>query len=88
MRGIDNAEIIEELELWYRDPVECIRDLISNPLFNGKTSYAPENHFEDAAGNTRIWSEMNTGDWWWEVQVRETWLLLHPSVVTCTIAFS
>lgn len=62
--------MVEELELWYRDPVECIRELISNPLFRGKMSFAPEQLFEDPDGKRRVWSEMNTGDWWWKVQVR------------------
>ncbi|KAL1658820.1 hypothetical protein GGF50DRAFT_66513 [Schizophyllum commune] len=32
---------IETLELWQRDPVECIRELLGNPAFNGKQGYEP-----------------------------------------------
>jgi hypothetical protein len=31
-----------ELDLWVRDPVECIRDLIGNPEFKNDIKYAPE----------------------------------------------
>ena len=31
--GEDNAPIIEEHELWIRDPIECVRELIGNPAF-------------------------------------------------------
>ncbi|KAI0665542.1 hypothetical protein C8Q78DRAFT_1072936 [Trametes maxima] len=33
--------LTEELELWRRDPVECIRELIGNPAFKDHMSYAP-----------------------------------------------
>ncbi|KAI6016622.1 hypothetical protein BKA83DRAFT_4473351 [Pisolithus microcarpus] len=46
----------DDLELWVRDPVACIRELIGNPAFHGEIAYAPE----------KMW----TGDWWWETQCR------------------
>lgn len=70
VKGLDGAEIVEELELWYRDPVECIRELIGNPLFRDSMSYAPEQLFEDPGGRRRVWNQMSSGDWWWKVQVR------------------
>jgi len=30
--------------------------------------YAPEKHYEDEDLNNRVYDEMATGDWWWEVQ--------------------
>jgi hypothetical protein len=59
----------EELELWTRDPVECIKDLMQNPAFNGSMAYAPERVYRDSRGTLRVYDEMWTGDWWWEVQV-------------------
>ncbi|KAL0069193.1 hypothetical protein AAF712_003881 [Marasmius tenuissimus] len=32
----DGRQMTEELELWMRDPVECIRELIGNPAFRDK----------------------------------------------------
>ncbi|KAL1715521.1 hypothetical protein EV715DRAFT_207209 [Schizophyllum commune] len=62
----------EVLELWRRDPIDCIRELVGNPAFKGKTVYAPQRVFreKDAAHNgvNREYSEMWTADWWWDVQ--------------------
>ncbi|KAG0692373.1 hypothetical protein DFH29DRAFT_985800 [Suillus ampliporus] len=60
----------EDLELWMRDPVECIHELMANPEFNHMVSYVPERVFSDAEGKTRWFDEMWTGDWWWEMQGR------------------
>jgi hypothetical protein len=61
-----------ELELWRRNPVDCIRELMGNPTFREMMAYAPEHAFEDAEGKSRIYDEMWTGDWWWDMQVRAT----------------
>ncbi|KAG0695674.1 Zn-finger domain-containing protein [Suillus ampliporus] len=57
-----------ELELWRRDPVDCIRELMGNPTFREMMAYAPEHAFEDAEGQSRIYNEMWSGDWWWNMQ--------------------
>ncbi|KAG1799690.1 uncharacterized protein HD556DRAFT_1430484 [Suillus plorans] len=60
----------EDLELWLRNPVDCIRELMANPEFDGKVSYSPERVFADAEGTVRQYDEMWTGEWWWETQRR------------------
>ncbi|KAI0644662.1 hypothetical protein C8Q79DRAFT_1001929 [Trametes meyenii] len=57
--------LTEELELWRRDPVECIRELIGNPAFKEHMSYAPVRVTRDGV---RYYGETNTGDWWWDKQ--------------------
>jgi hypothetical protein len=59
----------ETLELWYRDPVECIAELLSNPSFKGSIAYSPERVYADMAGKKHIYDEMWTADWWWDLQV-------------------
>lgn len=61
----------EVLELWARDPLDCIRELISNPIFKEHMAYAPERAYNDVDGleESRVWDEMWTGDWWWNTQV-------------------
>lgn len=61
----------EVLELWARDPLDCIRELISNPIFKEHMAYAPEHAYNDVDGleESRVWDEMWTGDWWWNTQV-------------------
>ncbi|KAI1790350.1 hypothetical protein LXA43DRAFT_891155 [Ganoderma leucocontextum] len=58
----------EEIELWRRDPVELIRELLGNPIFRDSLRYAPEQLYADKDGTTRIYDETWTGDWWWELQ--------------------
>lgn len=65
----DGKKRIEPVELWRRNPVECIRELLGNPDFKEYLRYAPEKLFADADGTERIYSEMWTGDWWWDTQV-------------------
>lgn len=62
-----NQPIIEDVELWMRDPVECAAELLDNPAFKGKMKFAAEWMF-DADGN-RIINEMWTADWWAEIEV-------------------
>ena len=59
----------EVFQLWKRDPVECIKELIGNPGFRNHLRYSPQRAYEDENGETRIFDEMWTGDWWWNMQV-------------------
>lgn len=61
--------MVEEVELWSRDPIECIRELLGNPAFKDCMRYAPERVFEDKEGEVRVFDEMWTADWWWDTQV-------------------
>ncbi|KAG5633133.1 hypothetical protein H0H81_010641, partial [Sphagnurus paluster] len=59
----------EAVELWYRDPVECVEELMANPAFKSVMKYAPEQIFLDAKGEVQVIDEMWTAKWWWEIQV-------------------
>ena len=67
--GKDRKPMVENLELWFRDPVKCVKELLSNPAFKDYISYTPEHVYSDKEGTERIYDEMWTGDWWWETQV-------------------
>ncbi|KAI0085458.1 hypothetical protein BDY19DRAFT_896743 [Irpex rosettiformis] len=69
-RDVDGEALREELELWFRNPIECIRELIGNPLFVEKMVFTPEKVFEDSKGEEEVRNEMNTGKWWWEIQMK------------------
>jgi hypothetical protein len=65
--------LTEEVEFWKRDPVECIKELISNPLFKEWIKYAPYRVFnaqENGEGKNRGYDEAATADDWWNLQVR------------------
>ncbi|KAG2051023.1 hypothetical protein BDR06DRAFT_998344 [Suillus hirtellus] len=68
-RTDENGQLLhEDLELWTRDPVECIKELIGNPLFKEYMVYAPSRAYKDEAGSERIIDDMWTADWWWDKQ--------------------
>ncbi|KAG2106483.1 hypothetical protein BD769DRAFT_1393171 [Suillus cothurnatus] len=58
----------EDVELWMRDPVECIKDLIGNPIFKEHMVYAPLRAYKDEAGSQWLIDDMWTADWWWDKQ--------------------
>jgi hypothetical protein len=60
----------EEVELWRRNPVDCIKELLGNPIFCSIMRYAPERVYCDKEEKVHVYSEAWTADWWWEMQVR------------------
>jgi Plavaka transposase len=62
----------ETVELWRRNPVECVQELIGNPEFKQYMKYAPYRLFMNSDGTDQSWDEMATGSWWWDIQVRYT----------------
>jgi len=67
--GEDGAVKQEMVELWQRDPVECVEELIGNPAFRDMMVYVPERTYADQKGENQIYDEMWTGEWWSETQV-------------------
>ena len=39
--------MVEELELWFCEPVECVKELLSNPAFKDYICYTPEHVYSD-----------------------------------------
>jgi hypothetical protein len=67
--GDDEQMMSENLELWMRDPVECVRELVGNPAFKDFMLFVAEHVYADENGTIRIYDEMWTADWWWKIQV-------------------
>jgi hypothetical protein len=61
--------IKEEVELWKRNVVDVIGELLGNPAFRDGMQFAPMKVFSDEEGDCQEYDEMCTGEWWWEVQV-------------------
>lgn len=57
----------ETIELWRRNPVTCIKELLSNPIFKEHLHYAPERHYVEEGGE-RLFSEAWTGNRMWQIQ--------------------
>ncbi|KAI0262751.1 hypothetical protein BC834DRAFT_925131 [Gloeopeniophorella convolvens] len=58
----------EDVELWMRDPLLCIQELLGNPAFRENMAYAPERVYTNEAGAERVFDELWTADWWWKTQ--------------------
>jgi hypothetical protein len=74
--------LTEKLELWYRDPMECIAELMGNPIFRNVMKYAPEKLFLDLDQEVEVINEMWTASWWWDRQVRKS--KLHDTLMLLT----
>jgi len=57
----------KEYTVYYRNPLIVLRNMISNPSFNGNFDYSPYTEFE---GDVRRRSDVMSGDWVWEQAVR------------------
>jgi hypothetical protein len=56
--------------LFYRDPIGAVQYLLSNPALQEGIRWSPRKVFEDEGKTRRLFSDMSTGDWWWDTQVR------------------
>ncbi|KAI0681780.1 hypothetical protein BC835DRAFT_1409671 [Cytidiella melzeri] len=66
----EGRPLTKSLELWFRDPIDCVRELLGNPMFKNLLAYAPERVYRDSQGRVRHIDETWTANWWWEVQQR------------------
>ena len=64
----DGIPVTEKVELWRRDPVECVRELFSNPAFKDKIQYKPWKAYTNESRTERVYGEMWMGQWWWNTQ--------------------
>ncbi|KAK0183857.1 hypothetical protein F5146DRAFT_1106274 [Armillaria mellea] len=67
----EGNNLTERLELWYQDPVDCIHELMGNPMFCDVMKYTPEKLFSDLEGSTAVINEMWTVSWWWDLQIQK-----------------
>ncbi|KZS96521.1 hypothetical protein SISNIDRAFT_407267 [Sistotremastrum niveocremeum HHB9708] len=66
----DGAPEVETVELYFRNILECIQDIIGDPALKDDMKCAPCRVWSDETKTERFYSEMWTGDWWWETQMR------------------
>ena len=58
-----------DLQLFYRDAIECLQHLIHSPAINGQIEFVPKKIYSAADHMERIYTEWLTGDRAWELQV-------------------
>lgn len=57
------------MTLYYRDALDCLEFLFSNPLFAGHIDFCPRRVYTTAEKLVRVYSEWMTADSAWEMQV-------------------
>jgi hypothetical protein len=62
------AWMTSEYDIWFRDPHTIVRNLLSNPEFDGEFDYAPYQEY-DTSGNHRF-QDFMSGNWAWKQAVR------------------
>jgi len=68
------------LPFFYRDVLGCDRYLLRQIAYRDDLVYAPRREY-DPSGQ-RIYAEMHTADWWWDLQVEH----LSPTLIWKTLA--
>jgi hypothetical protein len=62
-----NKSCPQPIEFYSRDIVSCAQWLLSQRAYKDQLVYAPEHQY--MVEGYRLFNQMHTGDWWWEVQV-------------------
>jgi len=57
------------IELFYRNPVDCLQALLRSPLLKDHISFSPFHLYESAAKVIRMYTEWLSGDAVWYMQV-------------------
>jgi len=55
------------LPFFYRNVLECVRYFLRQIAYRDDLVYAPRREYEQSG--PRLYAEMHTADWWWDVQV-------------------
>ena len=76
--GVVEFPLCPKSEYKYRDILLCIRYLLRQRAFVKNTVWAPVQVYNDQ--DEREYSEMNTGTWWWDVQVCDLLSRIIPSI--------
>ena len=64
----------ERHQIEYRNPVEAIKSLWTDPLLADQLVYQPEKMYVDESHSSRLYNKMWTGSWWWSIQVPSIFL--------------
>ena len=59
----------ETFEIFHRNVLECIAEIFGRHDLTPHLKFKPERHYADADMTVRIYGDVHTGKWWWEVQV-------------------
>ncbi|EJD49143.1 hypothetical protein AURDEDRAFT_59798 [Auricularia subglabra TFB-10046 SS5] len=66
---VENDQTDDKFDLYWRDPLEVIADLLADPTFADHLTWAPEKRYTDDKCETRLYNELTSGDWMYETQL-------------------
>ena len=55
--------------LFHCDPIGVVQYLLSNSALQEGIQWSPQSVFEDEGKTQCLFSDISTGDWWWDTQV-------------------
>ena len=64
------AKTLKKVTLYYRDPLQCIQTLMSNPMHADHLDFTPYRVYKTVQKQVRLYSKWLSGDVAWQVQVR------------------
>lgn len=59
----------QEYDVWFRDPLTVIKNMLQNSDFDGEFDYVPFREY-DGETNERRWKDFMSGNWAWDQAVR------------------
>ncbi|KIL55290.1 hypothetical protein M378DRAFT_49930, partial [Amanita muscaria Koide BX008] len=77
----------EQVSMYARDILQCIRALYGDPAFTRYLILRPERHYKLSGDQwSRVYHDMHTGNWWWEIQI--TLEASKPGATICPVIIS
>ena len=67
----DSTQRAREFDLWKKDVLDVIKELVSNPEFKDCFCTLPCEIYTDGEKKVQIYNEMWTGEWWSEAVVSQ-----------------
>ena len=63
----DDIELKKDIEYFHRDSLAMLQEILDNPDIASSCVWAPLRQFN--GDGQRVYTDMNTADWWWNNQV-------------------
>lgn len=67
--GADGKTLTELVEIWMRDILEVVQELLGNIAYGKQLVFVPQKVYLNGNDGERKIDEMWTADWWSEIQV-------------------
>lgn len=59
-------------DLYWRDPLELVADLLADPSYADHMTWVPTHHYAGGREGSRLYNELPSGDWMYETQASQS----------------